>query len=206
MPGWVKSLRCKIHDWYGLHDGYNLLLRPGYTALVGPNGAGKTTLLCQLAEIGEKRGYRVLRYSNLADGNSMAAANIVEFGSAKDFAELIDRSEGESIVFNFGNFITQIGMAVRKMKETGTTLLVLLDGLDSGTSIDMQRNMMDFFQTVERDACVYPGGAKHPIFIIAAVNAYEMTRSGCIDVRTGESLSFGDYSEYARFICGYFEK
>lgn len=52
----TKGFRCKINDWYGIHQGFNLLLRPGYTALVGPNGAGKSTLLRQIKELAEKRG------------------------------------------------------------------------------------------------------------------------------------------------------
>ena len=52
----TKGFRCKINDWYGIHQGFNLLLRPGYTALVGPNGAGKSTLLRQIKELAEDLG------------------------------------------------------------------------------------------------------------------------------------------------------
>ena len=34
-------MRFKVKDWYNLHNGFYVNLRPGYTALVGPNGAGK---------------------------------------------------------------------------------------------------------------------------------------------------------------------
>ena len=58
------GFRCKIEDWYGIHPGFPLSLRPGYTALVGPNGAGKTTLLRQVEEIAKAKGYDVFYYSN----------------------------------------------------------------------------------------------------------------------------------------------
>lgn len=43
-------MRIKINDDFGIHSGFFLNLKPGYTPLVGPNGAGKTTLLRQLRE------------------------------------------------------------------------------------------------------------------------------------------------------------
>lgn len=201
------SLRCKIYDWYELHDGYTLLLRQGYTALIGPNGAGKTTLLNQLEGVGKKRKYKVLRYSNLSDGGHIAANSIVQFGNAFDFARLVARSEGQSIVYNFGEFVSQIAAAVKETRETGVPLLILLDSLDSGTSIDKQRELMKFFNHVALDTGVYSEHGQQPVYVVAAVNSYELLQSGNIgmDVRTGESLSFGDYSEYARFICEYFE-
>ena len=36
-------MRIKINDDFGIHSGFFLNLKPGYTPLVGPNGAGKTT-------------------------------------------------------------------------------------------------------------------------------------------------------------------
>ena len=80
------EFRCKIPDWYGIHSGFNLLLRPGYTALVGPNGAGKTTLLLQLEEIAKKRGYEVFHYSNARDGGDRAKQLYLSHGDMEYFA------------------------------------------------------------------------------------------------------------------------
>lgn len=193
-----KSLRCKIEDVYGLHDGFNLLLRPGYTAIVGPNGAGKTTLLRQLAEIGEQRGYTVFRYSDATDGRYAAVQRQM-------FFTLVTSSEGERAALSFGQVARDIGNAVREAVAADKPLLILLDSLDSGASIDRLRELMDFFQLVENDAGVQPGGAKHAIFIVAAVNSYEMSTRMCVDPRTGQSLTFGSYADYAQFICGYFK-
>ena len=65
-------MRIKIKDWHGLHNGFYLNLRPGYTALVGPNGAGKSTLLRQLKEYANSKKITVIYYSNLEDGRHIA--------------------------------------------------------------------------------------------------------------------------------------
>lgn len=203
----VKSLRCKIHDWYGLHNGFNLLLRPGYTAIVGPNGAGKSTLLHELAEIGEERGYDVFRYSDVTDGRDAAVQRTIDggMGPLSLFFTFATSSEGERAALSFGEAVRNIGEAVAKAIAADKPLLILLDSLDSGASIDRLRELMDFFQLVEHDAGIQPGGAAHAIYIVAAVNSYELAKRMCVDPRTGQSLTFGSYEEYARFICGYFK-
>lgn len=201
-----KGFRCKIHDWYGLHSDYFLLLRPGYTALVGPNGAGKTTLLLQLDEIARQRGYLVFNYSNLTDGGNTAMGESLIFGNMSRLAEAATSSEGQQIAMNFGNVLDKIGAMVKKAIEEDKPLFILLDSLDSGTSINLQREMMSLFSLIERDAGVHSGGAEHEIYIVAAVNSYELAKRICVDVRTGKSMVFGGYEEYANFICGYYKK
>lgn len=41
------------------------------------------------------------------------------------------------------------------------------------------------------------------MYIIAAVNSYELATWYCIDVQTGKSITFKDYNDYANFICEY---
>lgn len=128
------EFRCKIPDWYGIHSGFNLLLRPGYTALVGPNGAGKTTLLLQLEEIAKKRGYEVFHYSNARDGGDRAKQLYLSHGDMEYFATSACSSEGEQVSLNFGKVVGKIGQLVKKSVGNGTPLFILLDGLDSGKS------------------------------------------------------------------------
>ena len=199
------EFRCKIPDWYGIHSGFNLLLRPGYTALVGPNGAGKTTLLLQLEEIAKKRGYEVFHYSNARDGGDRAKQLYLSHGDMEYFATSACSSEGEQVSLNFGKVVGKIGQLVKKSVGNGTPLFILLDGLDSGASIDRTRELMGLFQLMERDAGVMPSGAEHELYIIAAVNSYELAKYRCLDARTGKTMAFGSYEDYAKFICNYFE-
>lgn len=201
----VKGFRCKIEDWYGIHPGFPLSLRPGYTALVGPNGAGKTTLLQQVKEIAKKKGHDVFYYSNQEDGGSTSMERNMLQDNLQFVATAMCSSEGERIAMAFGDILPKIGARVRKDIAENRPLFILLDGLDSGASIDRTRELMSLFELIEKDAGVQPGGAEHEVYILAAVNSYEMARRRCVNVRTGESMTFGGYEEYADFICFYFK-
>lgn len=198
------GFRCKIEDWYGIHPGFPLSLRPGYTALVGPNGAGKTTLLRQVEEIAKAKGYDVFYYSNQEDGGSTSMERNMLQDNLQFVATAMCSSEGERVAMSFADILPKLGSRVRKDIAEDKPLFILLDGLDSGASIDRTREMMNLFELIERDAGVQPGGAEHEVYILAAVNSYEMARRRCINVRTGESMMFGGYEEYANFICSYF--
>lgn len=202
----AKSFRCKIEDVYGLHDGFQLFLRPGFTALVGPNGAGKTTLLRQIEEKALERGCKVVKYSNFTDGGKAAMDNLLAAGHLNKLVLRVQSSEGQRIVQNFSDALVGIGKAVTEAIESGKTLFVLLDSLDSGTSIDRQVEMVQFFDLMERDIGVEPGGAAHDIYIVCAVNSYELAGRICVDARTGKNVSFGTYNDYRQYILQYFDE
>ena len=65
-------------------------------------------------------------------------------------------SEGERIALSFGDIVPQIGVRVRKDIAENKPLFILLDGLDSGASIDRTRELMSLFELIERDANVIP--------------------------------------------------
>ena len=200
-----EHFRCKIPDLYGIHSGFDLLLRPGYTALVGPNGAGKTTLLQQVKEIAKKRGYEVFFYSNTDNGGDTAKQSYLSEGNIDYLAAAACSSEGEQVALNFGRVVPKIGQLVKKAIANDTPLFILLDGLDSGASIDRARELMHLFELIEREAGVMPGGAEHEIYILVSINSYELARHMCMDVRTGETMLFSGYEDYANFICDYFK-
>lgn len=201
----TKSFRCRIPDVYGLHNGYNLLLRPGYTAIVGPNGAGKTTLLVQLEEIARRRDYQTFRYSNLEPGIGQARQIWMYRGKLDLFAASAMSSEGENIALAFGPIVQKIGRRVTEYIKSNTPLLILLDALDSGASVDRLRQLLDLFNLILKDAGILDNASpEHEIYIVAAVNSYELaSRAVCVDPRTGKSRTFRDYTDYADFICSY---
>ena len=197
-------MRIKIKDWHNLHNGFYLNLRPGYTALVGPNGAGKSTLLRQLKEYANSKDIPVIYYSNLEDGGHIARQRYLENGSTEDLCTAINSSEGQALWFNFSQIVRKIGDAVRKAKYNKTKLFILLDGLDSGLSINLERELMDLFSLIEKDINLTANRkADSEVYIIAAVNNYELATRYCIDARTGKSITFKDYNDYANFICEY---
>lgn len=202
----AKGFSCEIKDWYDLHSGYTLSLQPGYTALVGPNGAGKSTLLLQLKEIVQNRKIASFSYANNRDGGTIATSKYLLRGDIGLIVNGLCRSEGENVAANFADVAGEIGAKVSTAIQNGTPLFIFLDGLDSGVSIDRARELLGFFELVEKDVGICPGGANHEIYILAAVNNYELARRRCIDPRTGKEVSFGSYEEYTDFICDYFKK
>lgn len=198
------SLKIKIDDWYDLHHGFTLKIEPGFTALVGPNGAGKTTLLTQIKEFAVQEKIDTWEYSNLRDGGSMAQSEYGFYGSFENLAATIMGSEGECVALNFSNKVRALGQAVRKSIEEKKPLIVLLDAIDSGASIDRARDIRGLFDIIyENDISK---GAE--VYIVMAVNHYELAKSpaDCVNVRNGKHMMFGSYERYAEFICSFMDE
>lgn len=200
----------KIVDWYdnNIYKKYTLKLIPGYTALIGPNGAGKTTLITQIKDTADKLDNVILfSYSNFTDGGHCAMDGYLNRNnSMKSFIAVATASEGEAIYYNFGEFVSKISGAVDKAANENKTLIITIDAIDSGTSIDKLREYANLFGLIEEDA-------KHhkleEIYIIVAVNNYELAKAAndkCLDPRTGKYYKFSSYEEYADWICGYLAK
>lgn len=197
-------MRFKIRDCYNLHEGFFLNLKPGYTALVGPNGSGKTTLLHQIKEYATSKNIPVIHYSNIENGGNHARQNYLFRGFADKLCASVCCSEGQEIWYHFSQIVKKLGCAVRKAKDENTKLFILLDGLDSGLSINMERELLGFFNLIEKDIGLTSDRKANPeVYIIAAVNSYELATRYCIDVRTGKSITFKNYNDYAKFICDY---
>lgn len=188
-------LKIKIDDWYDLHNGFTLTLKPGYTALVGPNGAGKTTLLRQIKQYAENNDIPVWEYSNTRDGQ-MANDKYALAGKMELVATNMVSSEGEQVAINFGEAVSNLGRFVTK---TEGTIIILLDAIDSGASIDRARDIKDLFHMII-------GNEKNrEVYIVMAVNHYELAKSptDCVHARTGKHLTFDNYDEYADFVVNF---
>lgn len=206
MPMERTGLEITIPDWYGLHDGFVLKLTPGYTALAGPNGSGKTTLLAQIEEHARMKDWHVIRYSNLTDGGQAAMQTNLAFGDMAALAMAACNSEGQNVSLNFGNFLPKARQAIHRTAGTDTPLLILLDSLDSGSSLDRLRDVMAVLDLMLADAAGLSGGINDDVYILNAANDFAMVRDrDCVNVRTGRHLRFTDYGDYERFVCDYFE-
>ena len=194
-------LRIKIEDWYDIHNGYTLSLQPGVTALVGPNGAGKTTLLTQLrdyaADTARRNRFKVLNYSNMTDGGDVAMQSYLSCGDMTQLATAMVSSEGERIIVNLSRFIPKIRPAIEVAEQEGKILIILIDAIDSGMSIDKLRDVAELLDMIAKDI------EGKNVYLVISTNNYELAKGRCLNPRTGKYVSFGSYEEYANFICGF---
>lgn len=198
------STEIFVEDWHDLHKGFSLELEPGFTALVGPNGAGKTTMLQQIKEHARKDGIEVWEYSNVRDGGQMARSQYQLAGDIANLAASLTASEGENVALNFSNKVGELGARVRRAAAEKKPLIVLLDAIDSGASIDRARELRGLFDLIyEQDISK---GAE--VYIVMAVNSYELAKdpADCVNVRTGKHMRFRSYDTYAKFVCSFEEK
>jgi len=181
-----------------------LELSLGFTALVGPNGAGKTTILSQIKEFANQNNIAIWEYSNIHDGGSMATNSYLMRSELSKLATAAMASEGENVALNFANKVGELGVAIRKAATEKYPLIVLLDAIDSGASIDRARDLVNLFHMIyKRDIS---RGAE--VYIVMAVNHFELAKgdTDCVNVRTGEHMRFRSYDEYADFICTFMDK
>lgn len=191
--------RCPYSEDEVLFSKSEITFSPGLTALVGCNGAGKTSMLHQIRDaLDESQGEFLVYYDNLRDGRSAARDAAARSGRYDVLATMISSSEGEELIVDFGQFAASIKRFAAKHKEELRDLWVLVDGVDSGLSIDNIVDMKQFVADVlspdltTQDICLY---------VVIAANSYEMCRDErCLDVASGKYLRFENYEEYKAFI------
>lgn len=192
-------ISLNILDWYSIHDGFKLSLQPGYTALVGPNGAGKSTLLKQLRERLPALGVDVVYYDNVTDGGENARQNYA-FSSQYELLDAVAAaSEGEQVVLNFCNVVHTFKCKIASSIRRNKPLAILLDGIDSGASIDRIKEVRELFDVMLQDT-----DGRLDLYIIVAGNSFELAKNAdCVDPRTGEHLQIGSYEQFSEYICSY---
>lgn len=128
----------------------------------------------------------------MADGRNNALDSLLYQGKMKTLALLTMSSEGERMRMNF---FKKMDSFKKKLSKDSPTLL-LIDSLDSGSSIDAQRFIREELEKLTEEYAVY---------VIVAANSYEFVKhADCIDVRSGKHHVFSSYEKYAQFICEYF--
>lgn len=175
----------------------NIEINPGLAVLVGCNGSGKTTLLKQIERHLKRDDILYVKYDNLLNGNNNGMSQMLYNDDYGLFATAYCSSEGERIAINLGTFARKIGDAIKICKENNEKqLFVLLDGIDSGLSVDAIADIKEYlFKTLFEQA------KEVDVYLIVSANDYTMTRNEqCLDVYTGNYKTFKDYEDYYKFI------
>ena len=175
----------------------NIEFKTGVTVLVGCNGSGKTTLLRQLSRELDNKDLLYVKYNNLTDGGSNALSRAVCYGNMEFAATSMCSSEGENIAMNIGNVARQIRQLSNTChKHNLKQLFVLIDGMDSGMSIDTIEDVKKHLFTP-----VLEDNDDLEVYIIVSANDYTMAKDEqCFDVYTGNYRIFKDYDDYRNFI------
>lgn len=168
---------------------------PGVTILVGCNGFGKSTLLKQI-EYQLKNEYQLpyIKYDNYNDGLPLQEQT-AQNQEYKTFSIMLQSSEGENIIIRSSLIGRKIGKMF-KNNPLADEYYILLDGVDSGLSIDniidLKKYLFDLVINDNKDKDVY---------IICSANSYEMTIGyKCMNILTGEDIYFNTYYDYKAFI------
>lgn len=219
----IKVWRDPYDACFNTTEAEEIEFEEGLTILVGCNGAGKTTLLRNIEEYLNEQKIPGLYYNNRTDGdrsNMMyTALNIHE--NVNMVATLAQSSEGETINIGLGSLASTLKYFIKngrkysrmnqflspeeqpKIPESNKRI-ILLDAIDSGFSID---NIIDLkkylFNFVLEDA--KKNG--YEMYFIVSANTYELANhERCLDVMSGEYISFNNYEEFRQFILDSKEK
>lgn len=187
----------------------------GVTMLIGPNGSGKSTTLSQLNSIFNKDNsshkwedieqnkeisseYSCFYYDNKYEEKFTKDSWLHDEGNIKNIAEAFGNSEGQDI-FNFlTKKVPQIGKAVTNAKkENCKGILILLDGLDSGLSLDilnyLRTSLLDFIINIDNTETF-------EIYIICSANSYEFCNNyDCINIINQQHIKFTNYEEFSNY-------
>lgn len=160
---------------------YELRLVSGCIFVVGPNGAGKSTLFRQIED--------AMPISRTSDNNLLVyhyynRDNDTEFG---DYVETRVREI--------------VNEAKASLYDPNMQVIILIDDLDLGISVDKLHKYSKFFEEIDKDC---PEG----VSILVSTNNFELARTlpgRCLDPRNGTYCALTNYDKYVKFICQYFD-
>ena len=162
-----------------------ITIDPGITILVGCNGAGKSSLLTVIKQHCDNNSIPVLSFDSIRDADKIA--NRTTLGLVRSLSS----SEGEKLRHILGSHASSIGYFI---KTNNGEKVLLFDAVDSGASID---NIIDLKDDLFNTALKMT----KDLYIVCAANSYEMVKfEKCLDVNSGNYLSFSDYEDFRSFI------
>ncbi|MBR6515894.1 MAG: hypothetical protein IKT40_03445 [Bacilli bacterium] len=212
----IKIIKNYYDEDYEIFKTDEINIEQGITVLVGCNGYGKSTFLKFIKDQLEEENIPCMSYGDMEDGRSDALSKaflMEDFGLG---STLIQSSEGEKMMINLGTFFEKIHPFLTTGKddfhknpfksifedekeetEISNERFILLDSIDSGTSINNMVQLLNVLDLVIKDA----KKLGKELYIIITTNAYELARNNkCLDVVNGEYITFKDYEEYREFV------
>ena len=188
-------LKIKVYDDFDLYKKHIFEFNEGLTCLIGKNGSGKSTLLKEIHDVYDKKD-TIYYYIN-EHSEKFAMQGFLENGDTRRLVRNFQSSEGQNIFNNFSDVAPKIGDFVRRnIKNKSEEILILLDGLDSGLSINYIYELKDLFINVITKDCL-----KHNVkpYIIISANNFEFCKDvDCIRVSDGKHFTFNTYDNFRK--------
>lgn len=128
-----------------LYKNTDLKIEEGMTAIIGPNGSGKTYCISQL--------HKKFKHSLLIDVYRIDSERNVSTldMSTKQIVRYIQSSEGQRVYNILEEYAYKIGRYITKCKKENHDAIILIDGVDSGVSIDLILESKKFFDLILED-------------------------------------------------------
>ena len=207
IPVWKDPFNAGFE----LFDPKEIVFNEGVTILTGCNGAGKSTLLRCIESNLVKDHIPCMKFNNFNSYNRTIERALFK-GRYDVVSTAVISSEGENITIGLGDKVKRIhdflengeydelpfGFLDEKKEEVKSKeRWILLDAIDSGWSIDNIIVFKQLLEAIQEDA-VQLGVT---VYIIITANSYEMCIwHRCIDVYTGEYITFANYDAYKEYI------
>lgn len=190
----TRNYYCENENIY---DKSSVTISSGLTILIGCNGAGKSTMLRQMRDQCEKNKLPLLFYDGYQSGGKESISLAGYLGNYDFVARGAMSSEGERINNDIVELAKKIGATVRSASGSDK-VFILIDGIDSGLSIDYVLELKkDLFNLIIKD-CENSG---MEAYIVVSANEYEMARGEqCLDVSSCEYVKVNSYDDYRRII------
>ncbi len=191
----------------------------GLTVITGCNGSGKSTLLYDIeTNFKGNDDWYIVSYKDKEDGRGNSISSYLYMGDYRAIASVFSASEGEAVFRNYAKKVyyeigtfRDVKIAGRNPEENALfrykyirmdkakNLLVILDGIDSGVSLDMTIDIKNFLHTILED--LHTRIPEVPVYILVSSNSWEFCEGErCLDARSLKFNEFSSYEEYRKYI------
>lgn len=168
-------------------------INKGVTVLTGPNGSGKSYACRQIKDYLLENNKPYIDIDVYTEGKTIADS-FVSQGDMKSVAKYFNASEGQRVFDTLVDVnVPKVGDFVRRLlKDKQKEGFIIMDGCDSGVSIDLLMSIREFISMVLEDC----ENARIDIHIILTANNYELIpHYDCIWIPTMEHYSRGDEAD-----------
>lgn len=172
------------------------------SVILAPNGGGKTTTLNNLKKELEKKNIKVFLYSHYNDSFKLGKNNYPEiFNKPENIIYSKFKSEGEELQYSFEEWleknIFKLMFGIREGMIHIDELVLLIDELDSGLSLDKIKETISIFELFFIDA----KKSNTKLKIILSANSYELAsqfKDSCYWLKTGKLVNIENYNNFEK--------